>query len=324
MKLKLFGEDSKNQYMLKNKKIQRNTLNKAPGWVHAYTWSIFGVLFLVLLVLFILYRDTDIWYLWFGNQPKDQHAFAEAITPGIFRTRSNSWSNLAYVLVGIYIVTYAWWDLRRTTTDRDPYAVRQPALMALYGMACIVLGFGSGLMHASMMPFGHKADVFGMFFTFAALIALQWGRWIPYVPFTNRRWPSWPIFGIAAIAVSLLLLAYSKEFGGAETILGWLTRLIVLGIVVDAVWRRTSQQYFWLFLAIISLAVGGYLQRADVARRLNPSDAWLQGHAVWHLLTAAMYAFMAIFYRTEIPRTAYRAYKQAAKREEHSVEGQER
>jgi hypothetical protein len=39
----------------------------------------------------------------------------------------------------------------------------QPALMGLFGVACIVLGFGSGLMHAAMMPLGHKLDVFGMF-----------------------------------------------------------------------------------------------------------------------------------------------------------------
>ena len=283
-------------------KHQRNTLSKAPRWVHTYTWSIFGVLFLILLVFFILYKDTDIWYLWFGNEPKDRGAFAEAITPGIFRTQANTWSNLFYIFVGLYIVVYAWWDVRRTTSDSDPYAVRQPALMALYGLACVVLGFGSGLMHASMMPFGHKADVFGMYFTFVALIALQWGRWIPYVPFTNRRWPSWPVLGTLAIAVSLFLLIYGKAFGGASNILGRLTLLIGLGIVLDLIWRKNAQQYIWLLLAFISLLVGGYLQRQDVARRFDPSDAWLQGHAVWHLLTAAMYAFMGIFYRTEIPR----------------------
>ncbi len=284
------------------KKIKRNKLNEAPHWVHVYTWSIFGTLFLVLLVLFILFRNTDIWYLWYGNEPEDHHAFAEVVTPGIFRTRANTWSNLAYVFVGLYIVAYSWWDARRTTTERDPYAVRQPALMALYGLACIVLGFGSGLMHAAMMGFGHRADVFGMFFVFVTLIALQWGRWIPYLPFSNRRWPSWPLIGFLAIVVSFILLNYRKEFGGAETILGRFNLIIILGIVADAIWRRISQQYLWFFLAIISLVVAGYFWQNDVARRLNPSDAWLQGHAVWHLFTAAMYAFFAIFYRTEIPR----------------------
>lgn len=286
---------------MKQSKYYRNTLNKAPRWVHGYTLSIFGVLVLILLVLFVIYRETDIWYLRFGSELKDHHAFAEAITPGIFRTPANTWSNLFYIFVGLYIVVYAWWDARRPTTKHDPYAVRQPALMAHYGFACIVLGFGSGLMHASLMSFGHKADVFGMFYVFVVLITLQWGRWIPYLPFSNRRWPSWPLFTILAIAVSVVLLIYRDELGKADRILGWLIRLIALGIVVDAIWRRTSQQYLWLFLAIISLLVGGYLQRADVARRFNPSDAWLQGHAVWHLLTAAMYAFMALFYRLEAP-----------------------
>jgi len=35
--------------------------------------------------------------------------------------------------------------------------------MGLFGVACVVLGVGSGLMHAAMMPWVHKLDVFGMF-----------------------------------------------------------------------------------------------------------------------------------------------------------------
>ena len=282
--------------------IHRNSLREAPLWVHGFAWGAYGLITFVLLVLFCLYRDTDIWFIWMGYPLKDRSAFTEAMHSSIFRTPANTWSNLAYIFVGLYIVAFAWWDARRKTTEHDPYAVRQPALMGLFGVACIVVGIGSGAMHASMMPWGHKADVFGMFLTFIALIALQWARWVPFVPFTNRRWPTWPFFCIATIAATALLMVYRKEIAGDERILGWLFLLIILGVGVDAIWRGISQQYRWLLLAFVSLAVGGYLQRLDLARGFSPPDVWWQGHSIWHVLTAVMYASMANLYRSEVPR----------------------
>jgi len=149
------------------------------------------VITLALLVLFYLYRETDVWLQLLGNTAKTKGAFAEAIRgESIFRTPANTWCNLAYVLVGLYILAYAWWDARRETTEQDPYAVRRPALMGLFGVACLVLGFGSGLMHASLTSLGHKSDVFGMYFSMSALIALHWARLIPDIPFGQRRVPA--------------------------------------------------------------------------------------------------------------------------------------
>ena len=78
--------------------------------------------------------------------------------------------------------------------------------------------------------------------------------------------------------------------------------MVVLGVGVDAIRKSISQQYRWLLLAFVSLAVGGYLQRLDIARQFSPPDVWWQGHAIWHVLTAVMYASMAVFYRSEVPR----------------------
>ncbi len=200
----------------------RNTFSGAPRRVHGFTWGIFGAFTFLLVVLYYFYGNTDVWFLLYENTLKSSGSFAETPRPSIFRTPANTWSNLGYILVGLYIIAYAWWDARRENTEQDPYAVRTPALMGLYGVACIVVGLGSGLMHASLMGFGHKMDVLGMFFVFVALIALQWARWIPFVPFTNRRWPTWPIISFAAIAVTALLMVYRGVIAGDEKILGWL------------------------------------------------------------------------------------------------------
>ena len=285
-----------------------NGFGNAPGWIHKATWVIFGFIFFTLLILYYLYRETDIWSLWLDSDLKSRGPFAERVRGGIFRTRANTWSNLGYILVGLYILSFAWWDVRRATSDKDSYVVRFPAMVGLFGVACIILGLGSGLMHASMMPFGHKMDVFGMFFLFIALIALQWARWFPYVSLSKKTIPTWPMFGSGAIIVSAVLMSIDRrELGGDIAILGTLLFLMGVGVCIDLVKRSVLQQYRWLILAIITLAVAGCIQRLDVERRFTNPDTWFQGHAIWHILTAVSFGSIAYFYRMEVPTSKSRS-----------------
>jgi len=126
----------------------------------------------------------------------------------------------------MYVVAYAWWDARRETTNR--ILCRATARThGLYGVACIVVGFGSGLMHASLMSFGHKMDVLGMFFAFVALMRCSGHAGFPSCP--SRP----PLAHVAHHQLPCdrgdrLLMVYRKEIAGDEQILGWLFLLIIL------------------------------------------------------------------------------------------------
>lgn len=283
----------------------RNTLRAAPGRVHLITWSAFGFTALLTLLLYVTFRNTDVWFLYFDDSLKSNGPWTEALRGSIFRERANTWSNLGFILVGIYIVAYAWWDARRETTRRDPHVVRHPALMALYGLACIVLGIGSGSMHASLMGWAHKADVFGMFIALATLIALQWGRYITAIPFGGRHWPAWPLLGAVAVVGSMLLINYSKHLGGDIAI--FVTLIVVSGITIgaDALLGNTTQQYRWIAISYGALALAYYIWRLDVARQFSAPDAWIQGHALWHVLNAVTLGAMAVLYRSESPRPVH-------------------
>lgn len=285
------------------KENHRNSFFDGPCWVHGLVWGSFGVIMSIMLALFVLYRDTDIWFLCYGYSLPADHVFAEAIHPGIFRTCSNTWSNMGFVFVGLYVVAFAWWDARRKTTEYDSYAVRQPPLMGLFGIACIVVGFGSTAMHASLTPWGHLSDVFGMFFVFLSLIVLQWARWIPDLSLGGCRRFTWPVFSIAAIAGSIWLLFYGRYRVGDGVILGISFLSIPSGIALDLfVLRRTILQIRWLVLAAASLVLGIYIWRLDVANAFSPPDAWWQGHAIFHLIMAVTLGAMAQFFRSEVPR----------------------
>lgn len=279
---------------------QRNRLRDAPPALHAFVWGLFGALTLLLLALYAVYRDTDLWAQ-LGYPPPGHSPFAEAIRGSVFRTRANTWSNLSYILVGLYAAAYAVWDMRRPTTAGDPYAVREPALMALFGAACFVLGLGSGLMHAALTSWGHKADVFGMYFALSALVVLQWARWVPALRIGSRRWPTWPVLALASTAGSGYLVLSPAAMAVADRVVMGLIAIVWLNATADVLFGGAKQQRHWLAIALASLAVAYYLWNLDVAGRFSAPDAWLQGHALWHVLTGVSLGCMAAFYRSEVP-----------------------
>lgn len=279
----------------------RKTVCGAPVWVHGLALGASGAFTALVTLLYLLYRDDDVWVRWAGQALHPDHVFAEAVRGSIFRQRANTFSNLGYVYVGFYVIAYAWWDARRTVSPKAPYAVRHPALAGFFGAACVVLGIGSGLMHAAMTPWGHRADVFGMFITMTALIALQWARRVPTLPLGARRVPVWPFLVLAAPPVSIFLVVRPELFGGGIAVMAGLIAIAAGGIVIDQILRNPVQQRRWCALAFVSLALAFYLWNLDVARRFTAPESWLQGHALWHLLTAVTLGAMAVFYRTELP-----------------------
>lgn len=280
---------------------RRNTLRSAPAWVHAVSWGIFGAITLVLVILYIVYRDTDVWKSLSDAQVGGRHAFNEAIYGSIYRQRANTLSNLGYVLVGIYAMAYAWWDYRRPTSETDPYAVRSPGLMAYFGVTCIVLGFGSGLMHGAMTPWGHKLDVLGMLATVTALMALSVARWIPGVRVAGRFVPLWPLFAFLAGAGSIYYTLNLGRFHFGNGTYAGMIAIIGAGIAVEILAGRTSFQYRWTALSGASLALAYLIWNFDKAGTFSSRESWFQGHALWHLLTAVTLGCAANFYRAELP-----------------------
>lgn len=280
---------------------QRNTLRGAPAWVHAVPWGLTGAITLLLVILYLIYRDTDVWMNYSNHPLGGKHAFNELVYGSIYRQRANTLSNLAYILVGLYVIAYAWWDYRRPTTASDPYAVRHPALMVYFGLTCIVLGIGSGLMHAAMTPWGHKLDVLGMVATVTALAALHWARWIPAVPVAGRNLPTWPVFAFLAFAASAAIVLNLDKIAFGPAAYGGIIGLVGTSMAVDAVSRKFSLQYRWPVLSFLSLALAFYIWNLDRAGSFSTPDSWFQGHAFWHMLTAVTLGSAVNLYRTEMP-----------------------
>jgi hypothetical protein len=76
-----------------------------------------------------------------------------------------------------------------------------------------------------------------------------------------------------------------------------------------ALWRRAGAagradySAYWLALALLGAASA--LSLADVTRAwCDPANHWLQGHALWHVLSAASLYALLRFYAARAPAAA--------------------
>jgi len=102
-------------------------LSAIPGWVHVSALGGLIVVILVLVYVTSAFRGQNVWAGWEESRGLRRSNYMEKIHVNeVFRTCSNTWSNLAYVLVGFYAFGLARWDRRRTPLAGNGYLARTP------------------------------------------------------------------------------------------------------------------------------------------------------------------------------------------------------
>jgi hypothetical protein len=259
-------------------------------------------------------RGQNVWAGWQASPELRRPAYAERVrSDEVFRTRANTWSNLAYVLVGLYAFALGWHDRQEklSRASRHPESVRgypesirgyvrhTPAMSFLFGGACCFLGAGSGLFHASLSRRGQQLDVAAMYAPLLALIAVNLGRWYPRVQAGRvcRSVPSWPLLTGLVVLASFLLYHYKWSMSSGVVLPVLI--LAVGGFAVLDLFRADGRgALFWLALAGVALALAVVCRQLDVAGRFSGPDSWLQGHAFWHLLTSGSLGCMYLYQRS--------------------------
>lgn len=171
----------------------------------------------------------------------------------------NSWSNAAYLFVGLC----ARWS-RRT-----PQAT-------LFWLSCAALGVGSFLFHASVTLAFRWLDVAAMYAALVALAVVAASTVIRVRPFS--RW-------IAIAVIADVALAVFKWHLSTTAVMAVLGGIVVVAIVVTL--PRAAAGRAYALLSAAALIVGVVARQLDEARVICAPDGVFQGHALWHLLTAA-------------------------------------
>lgn len=245
-------------------------------------------------------RSNNFWDGWRESHGLRNPSYTEQIfISQIIRTRANTWSNLSYILIGLYAIALSRHDRRQPPTATAGYLIRTPAMSLAFGAACCILGLASGLFHASLTRIGQQFDVAAMYMPLLTLCAMNLGRWMPATfNLARRSFPSWIPLLILVAVCSVILLVFKWSMSSV-VVLSSLIAWVGLSIVADQFRTSSQLNVRWVLLSFALLIAAVACRELDIARRFSSPHSWLQGHAFWHILTSLSLASIYIYYRSE-------------------------
>ncbi len=210
--------------------------------------------------------------------------FCEDRVCGWVTEPANAWSNVAFFVMGFYLLARA--------------AKQKRAPLYLVGATSLLVGIGSFLFHTSGTFIGEFLDLSAMYFISALMLTME----------ARRIW---------TMTLPKLVICFALLSGGsmALVLLFHKIGIVVFGVQVALVYavnigwkfRRTAsvdhRYAFWLggtfagALGIWSLDLTGVM--------CEPKNHFFNGHSAWHVLTAlCLYFFYRHHEQFVAPRSA--------------------
>lgn len=224
--------------------------------------------------------------------------YCEAAGEGIAAQPANAWSNLGFVAIGLLVLADAGRRRRgsgRLATD-DRYAV-------LYGAVAVFLGLGSFAFHGSLRAWGGFVDVQSMHAFLAFILAYDLAR------IHDRDWGWFLTWFAGLLAVFTAAIAVLPPEHG-KTLFGV---FVGVALIAEAAvsypalrpWapRRLDPRrmpWFWAGLGAFAAAYAVWNLSRTGGVWCTP-ESLLQGHALWHLLTAVSVGCFYRYFRDEGP-----------------------
>ncbi|MEZ5278514.1 MAG: ceramidase domain-containing protein [Opitutaceae bacterium] len=206
--------------------------------------------------------------------PGDTAAHSSKALGRLVREPQNTWSNLAFVAVGAYLV-----------------AIGSNRVRGLAGASLICVGIGSFLYHASASRTLRHVDVAAMYGLYFATSALAVGSFHGVVGRLFDRRISVVVIGTILFGAGAATARNWVVFGVkplALTNLTFVAATLLIGAVTVAVLRRKSRRV--TLKGIGAVALFGMAVVFQVGDRpggwlCNPGAA-IQAHAMWHVFSA--------------------------------------
>lgn len=200
--------------------------------------------------------------------------FCEAPLCEWVRHPANTWSNLAYLFVGLYLLRLA-------------YRKKDWLAAVFGGIACLV-SVCSGLFHASGTYVGEVLDLWSMFLLSSLFMVFNLKRFFPMS------------FGTALLIYLLnvgltLGLMVATHTSGVPIFIIQVTLAGILEIVLR--FKRGPVDYRGLGLTALFFAVAYGIWWLDYLHIVcDPNLHWISGHALWHGINSFCFVFAYQFY----------------------------
>lgn len=276
-----------------------------PPAVHRFAWAGTGLFALAVVLAAAAAEGTGPWDGWEASRELRSPGYAERMrVDRPIRTRANTFSNLAYVTAGLYACGLALADRKRArepaTARLDAAVAPPPALSLLFGSASIWLGFSSGLFHASLTRAGQRLDVAAMYPPLLSLLAIAAARRLPTRIGGPRGLPTAALLAGMVVAAAAAFWKWKWAMSATTTLVS-LVGAVTTVALAEHLLEPGRFRSGWLACAGCLLVAGIVCRQTDVAGTFPVGpDSWLQGHALWHVLTAG--ALMAGYLRERSDR----------------------
>lgn len=216
----------------------------------------------------------------YENCPWDQcipatKDFLETAPCAWIKEPCNTWSNLAYILIGVYIL----WRYRRDAWKPIKFL----------GFMAIALGITSGLYHASCILTFQAMDLASMYLITTLLITLNLRR-IGFI----KKGEVYRIFWGLFLVSTAIFVSFRSHGRLVFTIHVFAVIFSELHLYLS---RRNHAEYRDMFRALSLFALSYVVWFLDVKGLIsNPDNHYIQGHALWHVLSAFSILFLYRFY----------------------------
>lgn len=199
-----------------------------------------------------------------------------------FHQPMNTYSNLAYFFWGVLILLIA----RQDYQNRDKSGLNRlekfPQLSALMGTCFVYLSIGSAFFHASLTYAGQRVDMNG---TYGIMVSLA-GIALYHVLYKIRLVGIQKIGWVACLMIIIGAFYWLSLLGSSSLLVPGLILLLNVLMVINYVQFRKERSLLLIIGSLVLIVAAIKIRTLDVQKVNCDPYSYIQGHAIWHFLTA--------------------------------------
>lgn len=235
---------------------------------------------------------------WFGEWTHTGSKFCEASRPGLIKQPVNTWSNLCFVIAGLYMGRLLWCGRYAANVNS---LTRSTFYAAFFASLVVFVGPCSMAMHATETHLGGYLDLLSMHLVAAFITA-----------FSMQRFFRLGVRTFAGLFLAVMVVClYAQTLTMRVPVVGHPGSLafalfILTGSIFEALnvfvrGLRHEKRYGFLSAGAIIAAFLVWNLSLTGCALCDPHSA-IQGHGLWHVLCAVSLCFLFRYYVSEQPQ----------------------